>query len=109
MCKCEEYQKNGMVKGKQRYRCKRCGYNYRTEKYYKYYSDAEKKEALRYHNEGIGFRIIGRLLRMDPKSVINWVKKAAKQIQYIIKDSKAPENVEIVELDEMCTTLKKIK
>ena len=46
---------------------------------------------------------------MDPKSVINWVKKAAKQIQYIIKDSKAPENVEIVELGEMCTILKKIK
>ena len=98
-CKCEEYRKNRVAKGKQRYRCKRCGYNYRTE----------KKEALRYHNEEIGFRIIGRLLGMDPKSVINWVKKAAKQIQYIIKDSKAPENVEIVELDEMCTTLKKIK
>ena len=46
---------------------------------------------------------------MDPKSVINWVKKAAKQIQYIIKDSKAPENVEIVELDEISTILKKIK
>ena len=60
-----------MVKGKQRYRCKRCGYNYRTEKYCKYYWNAEKKEALRYHNEEIGFRIIGRLLRMDPKSVIN--------------------------------------
>ena len=99
MCKCEEYQKNGMVKGKQRYRCKRCGYNYRTE----------KKEALRYHNEGIRFRIIGRLLGMDPKSVINRVEKAAKQIQYIIKDSKAPENLEIVELDEMCTILKKVK
>ena len=88
-----------MVKRKQRYRCKRCGYNYRTE----------KKEALRYHNEGIGFRRIGRLLGMDPKTVINRVKKAAKQIQYIIKDSKAPENVEIVELDEMCTILKKVK
>lgn len=43
---------------------------------------------------------------MDPKSVINWVKKAAKQIQDIIKDSKAPENVEIVELDEMCNIKK---
>ena len=88
-----------MVKGKQRYRCKSCGYNYRTE----------KKEALRYHNKGIGFRRIGRLLGMDPKSVINWVKKAAKQIQYIIKDSKALKNVEIVELDEISTILKKVK
>ena len=40
---------------------------------------------------------------MDPKSVINWVKKAANQIQDIIKDNKKPENVETLELDEMCT------
>ncbi len=45
---------------------------------------------------------------MDSKSVINWVKKAAKQIQKIIKDSKKPENIEILELDEMCTILKKL-
>ena len=44
---------------------------------------------------------------MDPKSVINWVKKAANQIQDIIKNSKKPENVETLELDEMCTILKK--
>ena len=67
----------------------------------------KKKEALRHHNEGIGFRRIERLLGMDPKSVINWVKESAKQIQNIIKDSKKPENVELLELDEMCTILKK--
>ena len=106
-CESEEYQKNGKVKGKQRYKCKECGYNYRTKNYYKYYSDKEKKEALRYHNEGIGFRRIGRLLGMNYKSVINWEKKAAKQIQKIIKDTQVSQNVEILELDEMCTTLKK--
>ncbi len=71
----------------------------RTERYYKYYSDEEKKEVIRYHNEGIGFRRIGRLLGMVPKSVINWVKKAANHIQNIIKNSKEPENVEILELE----------
>ena len=44
---------------------------------------------------------------MDSKSVINWVKEVAKQIQNIIKVSKKPENVELLELDEMCTILKK--
>ena len=63
-CKCEGYQKDGVVKGKQRYRCKECGYNYRTEKYY---TDEEKKAALRYHNEGLIFRKIGRSLGMAPK------------------------------------------
>ena len=106
-CKSEEYQRNGKVKRKQRYRCKGCGYNYRTKNYYKYYSDKGKKEVLRYHNEGIGFRRIGRLLGMNYKSVINWVKKSAKQIQKIIKDNHVSQNVEILELDEMCTILKK--
>ena len=81
-CKREEYQKNGVVKGKQRYKSKECGYNYRTEKYYKYYTDEKKKEELRYHNEGIGFRRTGRLLGMDPKSVINWVKSGKANTRY---------------------------
>ena len=89
-CKCEEYQKNGVVKGKQRYKCKECGYNYRTEKYYKYYTDEEKKEALRYHNEGIGFRRIGRLLGMDPKNVINCVKKRQSKYKILLKIVKHP-------------------
>ncbi len=46
---------------------------------------------------------------MDYKSVINWVKKAARQIQSIIKETKVSQSVEILELDEMCTILKKIK
>ena len=44
---------------------------------------------------------------MNYKSVINWVKKSAKQIQKIIKDNHVSQNVEILELDEMCTILKK--
>ena len=89
-CKCEEYQKNRIVKGKQRYKSKECGCNYRTEKYYKYYTDEEKKEALRYHNEGIGFRRIGRLLGMDSKSVINWVKKRQSKYKILLKIVKHP-------------------
>ena len=87
-CGSENNCKNGLNKGNQRYLCKDCKYTYSTSKYRKNYSDAEKKEALRYHNEGNGFRRIERLLGMSHNSVINWVKKASQQIQYIVKKRK---------------------
>lgn len=108
-CGGEKRSKNGFMKGKQRYLCKGCGYNYTRGKYYKYYSDEEKKEALRYHNEGIGFRRIERLLGMSHMSVINWVKKAAEQIQEIVEERKTEGKVEVLELDELSTILKKRK
>lgn len=108
-CKSEARSKSGFSRhGKQRYLCKSCGCNY-TRSIAWEYSDKDKKEALRYHNEGIGFRRIERLLGMSHTSVINWVKKASEQIQEIIKERKTEEKVEVLELDEMCTILKKRK
>lgn len=106
-CGEENSYKNGIVKCKQRYTCRECKYNYRTNKFYKYYSDEEKKEALRYHNEGIGFRRIERLLGMSNTIVIRWVKQASQQIQEIVKKAKVPEKVAVLELDELCAILKK--
>ena len=48
------------------------------------YSDEEKKEALRYHNEMIPFNVIGRLLHIAPNSIIRWVKETAKQLKEIV-------------------------
>ena len=55
--------------------------------------------------EGIGFRRIERLLHVSHVSVINWVRKAAKRI----RDNELKEEVtaNILELDEMCISLKK--
>ena len=68
-----------------------------------------KRKALRYYLEGIGFRRIERLLGMSHVTVINWVKKAGEKIKDIVFEEKKYEKVDVLELDELCINLKKIK
>jgi transposase-like protein len=79
-CKSENRVKSGFHRGKQRYLCKNRGCNY-VENPCKGYYDKEKQEAIRHYNEGIGFRIIERLIGMSHVSVINWVKREALKIE----------------------------
>ncbi|MDR2074234.1 MAG: hypothetical protein LBP36_02600 [Oscillospiraceae bacterium] len=48
------------------------------------YSDAQKKETLRYHNERITFRVIERFLHIGHNSVGRWVKEATGKIKRIV-------------------------
>ena len=98
-----EKVKNGFMEGKQRYKCKCCGYNYIGSK--NGYPDHIKLKAIKYYLEGNGFRRIERLMRVSHVSVINWVK------QFIFKFKNIPkqhEKVDVLELDEICVSLKKI-
>lgn len=105
-CKSEERTKNGFNKGKQRYKCKNCGCNY-TKRYGRGYAPQVREKAIAYYLEGCGFRRIERMLGMSHNSVINWVKQAAKTVQKISEIYKKSEKVDILELDEMCTLIKK--
>jgi transposase-like protein len=105
-CGSKNHNKNGFTKGKQRYLCKDCKYNYTIPEMWAY-SDAEKKEALRYHNERIPFRTIERLLHISHNSVIRWVKEAAKQIKEIVHQPQKEEKCDVLELDEMWHFVKK--
>ncbi|MDR2074415.1 MAG: hypothetical protein LBP36_03550 [Oscillospiraceae bacterium] len=72
-CESELYWNRGFSRlEKERYKCKKCNYTYTIGRIWKY-SDAQKKEALRYHNEMISFRVIERLPHIGHNSVIRWV------------------------------------
>ena len=105
-CESEEKVKNGFKNSVQRYKCKRCGYNYTKSKPYGY-SIEVKRKALKYYLEGIGFRRIERLLGMSHVTVINWVKKAGGKIKDIVFEEKKAEKVDVLEMDELCINLKK--
>ena len=78
-CNCEMCVKDGKVKGRQRYRCKGCGYRHTVQ--YRGKSPAIKRQALEMYLEGLGFRSIGRILQCSHVAVYNWIKafgKAAK-------------------------------
>lgn len=72
-CKSEEKVKDGIVKGKQRYKCKKCAYRYTVE-FYGGMVPFYKRLALLLFIEGIGFRKISRILGVSNVAVLNWIK-----------------------------------
>ncbi len=58
-----------------------------------------KRQALELYLEGLGFRSIGRFLKVSHVSVYNWIKSFGEEIEKIRSDQK----IEVVEMDEMHT------
>ena len=71
-CGGNDSHKNGMMNGKQRYRCKICGFNYTTG--YRGKPLEVRQQALKLYLEGLGFRAIGRILGVSNVTVLNWVR-----------------------------------
>jgi transposase-like protein len=89
--------KDGIVKERQRYRCKSCGYRHTVQ--YLGISPATKRQALQLYLEGLGFRSIGRFLKCSHVAVYNWIKAHGESIGAI----RSAAGVEVVEMDEMHT------
>ncbi|MFT4202523.1 MAG: IS1 family transposase [Chitinophagaceae bacterium] len=96
-CNSENKVKRGFVKGKQRFTCKDCGYNYTVEQKTTAKSNSTKRQALQMYLEGLGFRSIGRILNVSHVSVYNWIKSFGSKVE----DIKSGSEVDIVEIDEM--------
>lgn len=96
-CKSTSYTKDGIVQKRQRYKCKSCNYRYTVLTK----SDVKPKEvrrmALEMYLEGLGFRAIGRLLKISHVTVYYWIKHWGSKVELPVRD----EPIEIVELDEM--------
>ncbi len=74
-CDSIEVAKNGIIKERQRFRCKKCAYNFTVDKIGKGISSYYVIKALQLYIEGVSFREIERLLGVSHVSVMNWVKK----------------------------------
>lgn len=74
-CKSKEYTKSGIVKGRQRYKCKKCNYFFSVNKEGKNIDSYYIIKALQLYIEGVTFREIERILGISHVSVMNWVKK----------------------------------
>ena len=96
-CNSNEFCKDGIVKGKQRYKCKACNFRFTVEYIGK--PDKLKRDALILYLEGLGFRSIGRFLKVSHVSVFNWIKIFGKKLEKLRSD----EDIEVVEIDEMHT------
>ena len=97
-CNSGKHVKDGIVKGKQRYFCKECKYQYTVKHLGK--PIELKKAALYLYLEGLGFRSIERFLKVSNVSIMNWIKGFGKEIESL---RKTDGTIEIVEMDELHT------
>jgi Zn-finger domain-containing protein len=67
--------KSGVLKGRQRYRCKSCAYHFTVLKKGKQIADYYVTKALQLYLEGVSYREIERILGVSHVSVMNWVRK----------------------------------
>ena len=96
-CKSENIRKDGIVKLKQRYLCKDCKYRFRVESIGK--PEKMKRDALILYIEGLGFRSIGRFLKVSHVAVFTWIKCFWEKLNELRSD----DEIDVVEIDEMHT------
>jgi transposase-like protein len=98
-CGSENYCKDGIINGRQRHKCRNCTYRYTVEQK----SNTKPKEirrlAFELYLEGMGFRAIGRVLKISYGTVFQWIKKWGQNQELPVRNEK----IEVVELDEMHT------
>ena len=108
-CGSNSFVKNGKVnEGNQRYRCKECNKNFTITK--RKYSPEFKLEAIKWYLEGVGIRSIERRMGVSARVVLYWIKNFSKAIRQKLSSTKVPDNIkdlQIVEVDELCTWIKK--
>ena len=90
--------KNGIHRGIQRYKCKKCNRVFQSEYRYKAYEPQTDNDIVRYLKEGCGIRSIARLCYISPTTTMSRILRIAKGIQrpFIVKGKE-------YEIDEMCT------
>ena len=102
-CGAEEHVENGLMRGKQRYRCKACGLNF-TDTPPRGMPLAMKVTAVLLYVGGLSMNRTAKLLGVSTPTVMTWIERFAE----IYAQKPEPEGRAIVvELDEMWHYLKK--
>ena len=102
-CGAEERVKNGLMRGKQRYRCKACGLNF-TDTPPRGMPLAMKVTAVLLYVSGLSMNRTAKLLGVSTPTVQAWIERFAE----VYARKPEPEGrALVVELDEMWHYLKK--
>jgi len=96
-CKSSHYVKDGIVRGKQRYKCKDCRYHYTVERKSDVKTPEIRRLALELYLEGLGFRSIGRILKISYGTVYTWVKEWSQNVSFPRRETP----MDIIELEKM--------
>src|SRR3954462_9380006 len=72
-CQCVRVVKSGHHHGKQRWLCRRCGYQFTSMSPPARADDRTRKTAVTLYGHGLSLRCVGKLLATSAHSVIRWV------------------------------------
>jgi transposase len=102
-CGAEERVKNGLMRGKQRYRCKACGLNF-TDTPPRGMPLTMKVTAVLLYVSGLSMNRTAKLLGVSTPTVMTWIERFAE----VYAQKPEPEGrAAVVELDEVWHYLKK--
>ncbi|MYA98635.1 IS1 family transposase [Candidatus Poribacteria bacterium] len=103
-CQHPHFVKNGFINEKQRYKCKQCSYQWRTEKTHRGRPLAEKALAVFLYCHGLSMNAIAKMLQASPSTILEWIRHFGQST----RTPPEPEaTVVVFELDEMWHYLKK--
>jgi len=106
-CKSTRIRKNGTVRGKQRYLCKDCEYNF-VEKDDRTSEGNEAKKALivmLYSLSKASYRTLAKIFKTWPSQVFRWVSEAGLSL----KEPEIQSDIKEMEFDEMWHYIKSKK
>ena len=95
-CGFSKVVKNGFSRGKQRYKCKSCGFQY-TRSTPRGRPASEKATAVLLYTLGLSLNSIARIFKVSTPAVLRWVRLFAEKTY----EKPEPAEAVIVELDEM--------
>ncbi len=102
--------KNGFVRSAQRYRCSKCSKTFisRDLRGAHKYSNDTRYMAVKMYLNNCGFRRVAAILDVPLSTIFSWIKKAGKIVDEIVKTrDHERETIEILEMDELYTYIKK--
>ncbi len=100
-CSGEAFHKDGVIKGRQRYRCKGCDCRFTQSRRHGHGLD-KKLQALALYREGLGFRAIGRLLGVSNVAVLKWIRAFADETRArMLCEPLDLKDMDVVVLDEL--------
>ncbi len=99
-CGSEKTHKSGIIRGKQRYKCKDCGKNFlETDERSKQTTIAKRALAVMlYTFSKASYNFLAKkIFHCSPTTVMNWIKKAGAEV----KMPEITEDIKEIEFDEM--------
>ena len=96
-CHSDNFCKNGIVRGLQRYRFRECSYNFTNTKQRGKPAEMKALAVLLYGMGKASYRFIAKLLNIGATTVYNWIKHYAIDARH----PNVPQGLKEIEIDEM--------